>query len=724
MRNPISFLCAWLVAVSLLVMGGTPAAGQHVAASSADSAQEATPVVFADGVAAMQDGDEQQAAQLLQRVMSEDPDYLDETEGSAAYWLGKAYAANDKMDRAIQTWRLGLIALNEEDQFEVRLADAYIRHVFRHTSESNYRLATDAYTRMLRQLDEPLSAEETAVLSQYLANLTPILPDAVKQDAGIAKERIKNQNLSQVEGSPIVTWWRSEDPMPATLENERMVEHLERVAYAQEHFAHAESLTGFDDRGAIYLRYGAPKHREVVKFNESRLTDEIFQPGLSINLSDFPMNEFWSYGDIDRAGYYLFIEGDEGYRIGQFDELLPRQLRSGFSSTSERGRRRAYLSLSAQRAMYRRLSPHHPDLAVRHDEVANYLAQVTDVGIASRNEVDPSEALDSQISRGATFAEKTVRENRNRDEVAAGIRQKNMPQQATRVFREEEALDVAARTARFLEDDGTTRTEVYWSPAPDAMRLSGDQQDELEGQGHDRFDQHIVRLTAAQKNAAYQSRILNRKHYRIGDVNRIEGSTIPTQTLHVRGDTALHHLSLQWDQYLVARDEQGGAQLGPRVKVATMQRDSVRALISDDRVLEMSDLRAMILPPDASATAVEEAIPYPFEQLNPDMTLVLYFEAYHLAFSGEDQTRYTVEYKVRRQGKGGRLVRLFARDGTQSTAAEATYEGSSRTAEEYIMLDLSDWNGKDDLTVTVQVTDEVTGQQVERSIDFGTAARE
>lgn len=721
MRTTVYSLCTWWIAVGLLVASTAPVAAQPTTESTADSVQGAVPVAFTDGVEAMHEGDQQQAAKLLQQVMRNDPNYLDEEAGSAAYWLGKAYAANGKIDRAIQTWRMGIIALNEEDRFEVRLADAYIRHVFRHASTSNYRLATDAYVRMLQQLDEPLTGEETAVLSRHLAKLALILPEGVKQAAGITDARLKNQDLSELKSEPIIKWWRSQDPMPATLENERMIEHLERTAYAQEHYASADSLTGFDDRGDIHLRYGAPKHKEEITFNESRLTDELFRPGLSINLSDFPMNEFWSYGDIDRSGYYVFVEGDEGYRIGRFDELLPRQLRSGFSSTSERGRRRAYLSLATMRTIYRQVSPYHPDLALRHDEVANYLGLVTDVGVSSRNEIDPSQTLSTQTRSGAEFAGKTMRENRNRDEVAARTRRKSMPQQSTRVFREEEALDIAVRTARFLEDDGTTRTEIYWCPAPNAMRLDGDQREELEDQGHSRFGQYIVRLTAAQKDAAYRSRILNRKHYRIGDIDRIEGSTIPAQTLNVRGDTALHHLSLQWDQYLVARDEQGEAKLGPRVKVATLQRDSIRALTSDDRVLEMSDLRVMAMPPEASATAVSEAIPYPFEQVNPEMTLVLYFEVYHLAFTGDDQTRYSVEYEVRRQEKEGSLVRLFSGDDTQSTAAEATYEGSRRTAQEYIMLDLSTWNGEDDLTVTVQVTDEATGQQVERAVDFEAA---
>jgi hypothetical protein len=250
------------------------------------------------------------------------------------------------------------------------------------------------------------------------------------------------------------------------------------------------------------------------------------------------------------------------------------------------------------------------------------------------------------------------------------------------------------------------------------MRLNDDQRDELEEQGHDRFNQFIVRLTAAQKDASYQSRVLNRKHYRIGDIETYDGSTIPAQTLQVRGDTALHHLALQWDQYLVARDAKGDAQLGPRVKVTTSRRDSVEALISDERILQMSDLRAMVIPPEAPTPSVQQAIPYPFPDLSPDLTPVLYFEVYHLALTNDDRARYSVEYTVQRRANDGRLIRLFTGDEPPSTSAETTYEGQRRTTKEYIMLDLSEWNGDDGLTVTVQVTDEATGQQVQRSIDF------
>jgi GWxTD domain-containing protein len=717
MYHTASTFLAGLLGAVLCFGGIAPAAAQQSDAADSDTSGRAMPIMFADGMNAMQDGDEREAAQLLQQVMLRAPGYRDAQRGSAAYWLGKAYAESGQIDRALQAWRLGLIALHNAEHFEVRLADAYVRAVFRYADAENYRLAADAYLRMLQHLDEQPTPSEAAVLVPHLARLKPIVPEHVLASAGLPTERITPQDVTRATSKPLIAWWRSEDPLPATLENERLIEHLERVAHAEEHYASNSSSTGFDARGEIYLRYGEPQHKEVLRFNETRLTDELFRPGVSVNLSDFPMNAFWSYGDIDRSGYYLFVKGDEGYRLGRFDELLPRSLQSGFTS-SPRGQRRSYLALAAMRAMYRRLSPYHPDLAVRHDEVANYLAQVTGVGVMSENEIDTDRSLSTQTRPAATFAEKTLRENRNRDRVAERTRQRSMPKQKSAVLREAEELHIAARTARFLDEDGTTRTEVYWSPLPEAMQLSTDQREDLDEQGYSQFDQFLIRMTAAQKNADYQKRVVNQKHYRIDEIASVDGGTIPAQTLKVHGDTTLHHLAMQWDQYLIASDEPGGARIGPRLKIGTMREDSITALTSDEQVLEMSDLRAMIVPPGAPPTALEQAVPYPLRQINPEMTMALYFEVYHLAFDEADQTRYTVEYEVQRQAPDGRLVRLFRGDETPSTSMEAQYEGQSRTANEYILLDLSAWEGERDLTVTVRVTDAITGQQVERSIEF------
>ena len=47
-----------------------------------------------------------------------------------------------------------------------------------------------------------------------------------------------------------------------------------------------------------------------------------------------------------------------------------------------------------------------------------------------------------------------------------------------------------------------------------------------------------------------------------------------------------------------------------------------------------------------------------------------------------------------------------------------SYTGTSRKTHEYIALDLSEWAGEGELEIHVQVQDETTGQQVERSVFF------
>lgn len=675
-------------------------------------------IAFADGLKAVQQGHEEEAARLLTQVIEEAPTYRDREKGSAAYWLGRAYAANDQPDRAIGIWRVGLIALHEANHFEIHLADAFIRTVFRQKDEANYTLAANAYLRMMRSLDQARTPDEKQQLAQHLKAAALVLPDAVKRNVGLdGVPGEASVNLAAVKPEPLLAWWRREDPLPATRANERLEEHLQRVTHAYDHYAAPDRASGLDDRGEIYVRYGAPENKVSIDYNETRLTDEIFRPGISVNLSDFPMNEFWSYGNIDRSGYYLFVEGDNGYRVGTFEELIPRTLRRNFSS-SARGQRRSYLALATMRAVYRELAPFHPDLALRHDEVANYMAEVSSVGLTSRGNLNRERSLNTQIRRPSAFAEKTVRENQNRDVIAANRREKFMPQQASEALEDMETMAIASRTARFLDENGSTRTEIYWAPEGGALGLSDDQREDLEEEGFERFNDFVIRMTATQKAEDYQERIVNQKHYRVNDLAGAD-ATIPAQTLVTRGDTSMYHLAMQWDEHLVKQTSQGTAEIGPRTKIATFREDSLQALISDDRILEMSDLRVLTVPDGVPETQIaERGIPYPFRTLSPGTPLGLYFEVYHLAFGGNDNTQYTVEYEVERRTERGNLVKLFRGDEEQRTATRTTYEGRSRTAEEYILLNLSEWEGNGRIAITVRVTDEQTGQQVERAVSF------
>ncbi len=72
---------------------------------------------------------------------------------------------------------------------------------------------------------------------------------------------------------------------------------------------------------------------------------------------------------------------------------------------------------------------------------------------------------------------------------------------------------------------------------------------------------------------------------------------------------------------------------------------------------------------------------------------------------------------MERLDKGG-LLRFLGRGRDEGTSAQSQYTGTSRTAKEYILLDFAEWKGKGELEITLRITDEVTGQQVERTLLF------
>jgi len=53
-------------------------------------------------------------------------------------------------------------------------------------------------------------------------------------------------------------FWLRRDPTPVTMVNERLLEHFRRVWYARSHYS--QGRQPWDDRGAVYIRYGEPDH--------------------------------------------------------------------------------------------------------------------------------------------------------------------------------------------------------------------------------------------------------------------------------------------------------------------------------------------------------------------------------------------------------------------------------------------------------------------------------
>ena len=260
-------------------------------------------------------------------------------------------------------------------------------------------------------------------------------------------------------------------------------------------------------------------------------------------------------------------------------------------------------------------------------------------------------------------------------------------------------LQVAFRFARFLDEDGATRTELFWSHPPDTVLT----------------EDRLVQLTTVQKQVDYRTRSWMTNRYAPNEEELAGRAYVHTRTLH--GDTERYHLHLQWELYDAAP---GAAALGQRRRVNVFKVDSLTALNPDPARLEISDLMPSLdldperlETPDSSGFVIK---PYPLPNVTFGTVLALYFEVYHLTFGPDDRTHYTVEFEIARREKGD-VWRLF-RPKEERTAAATAYTGDSRTAHEYIIVDLSEEDKAGPLKVTVRLIDDITGQQVERSIEF------
>ena len=175
------------------------------------------------------------------------------------------------------------------------------------------------------------------------------------------------------------------------------------------------------------------------------------------------------------------------------------------------------------------------------------------------------------------------------------------------------------------------------------------------------------------------------------------------------------HLALQWDQYAMTETGEND-EVGPLLRTHTELVDSLEALLADEMRLEMSDLLPLTSDTKEGAFA-DRATPYPFNLLTEGRQLALSFDIYHLTYGADDRTRYQVRFVVRRgTKKDGLFVPLGGRE--SGTSLAFIRSGESRTAIEMIQVDLSDYSGRGQLEITVEVTDQLDGRTISRKIDF------
>ena len=590
-------------------------------------------------------------------------------------------------------------------------SEAYIDSSLRGGRQDQERFAAAAFLRVLGEAgptaSEPVRRHAAHTLLLWTeAERSRVTPDAEAVFEG-------GGTLRPGAGAALQAWWRRNDPRPATPGHERIVEHLRRVRHAEATFG-ADRFLGFDDRGRVYVRLGAPDIRRS-------LSSHSLAKSVSTDTHFLPRNELWRYTGYGRHGHYLFVKAKHGYAEAGVLDLLPPSMRHGKTGT-------AALTALALRDFYDQLVPRVSEYAPLYDAMSDRVAdlqmrstlQLSSLTQMADTDVDPATGQSRSPPVGRPF----VRDARRLEREVAEKRAQELPQAASEATTAARTLPVAVRTARFLDDDGATETEIYWSVRPHELETEAVIQ-ALAQTRESRARQHLVQVRAQRHQMSYEAaQSAGAQHPLQATATAQPREEEPVFSMRLPGTPDPHHLSVQWDHLVVPdRPSEAPVRVGTNVHWA----DSVQVLPRDPARLALSDLvpiRPGTYNPSRPLRTGDgwTAVPIPFRRIDPNGEVGLYLEVYHLAAGTDGQRQYTVEYAVTKTDVAtSRLGKIFRGDRSETTAASTTRTTRAATAHEYLEIRLDDranLAGADTITLAVQVTDETTGQTAQQTIVF------
>ena len=111
-------------------------------------------------------------------------------------------------------------------------------------------------------------------------------------------------------------FWNSRDSNPATIENERLVEHYKRVMYARIHFSNTQFP--YDRRGEIYVRYGEPDDRKRFMYRANEDPRNNYPPTGKPEVDEIRERN-WQFGyrlKVDPGQVAVLLDQDTKQRVG------------------------------------------------------------------------------------------------------------------------------------------------------------------------------------------------------------------------------------------------------------------------------------------------------------------------------------------------------------------------------------------------------------------------
>lgn len=491
------------------------------------------------------------------------------------------------------------------------------------------------------------------------------------------------------------SFWAGRDPAPATVANERWIEHGRRVAYAREYYGKAEFP--WDARGEVYVRYGKPDHissYEDIRFEtqpgvlavKDRLINQAGAALPHLLLSRRMINNNTGDQVTDDAKTLFTVLGHPVYPVrGVWEYWIYTNVGRGVEVTFVQ---------EYTPGPYRYAGMPHTDAPTLVDVITGE----SFFGRRGKSRFNP--ANDNETKSNLIW-----------QRTNPGIVMHRVALKTPEVYEQDFAtapLDFYYDSARFKAEDRSVELEVYYGIPTRELNY-------IEGAGG--------RLTAYLKRGLALYDEENRPVYRSSE-NMELSTTEPVDTTQLAFVPEMDRLSVAPGTYRLS------VQILDTTsdKSQVYNREVVLAPFGSDS-LRLSDIEmaALIRPSRGSKFAKGdiEVVPNPSLFYMAGQPVFVYYEVYNLEQDEFGLTRYRVSYELHALNKGNIAVRVLKALGrlvgvkkkAEVVTVEYAHEGDRSDEYGYLELDMSNTDPGHQLLI-IRVSDEIAGSRATSEVSF------
>ena len=192
-----------------------------------------------------------------------------------------------------------------------RVGIAFLETVVEEEDEGRYDLAFQVFLWGLSGVD-PNPFRSTVL--EELDRILPILNEEETPRWTALKDSSTVTIARELRG-----FWIQKDPTPTTPLNERLIEHWQRILFARANYRYSiDPPYGTDDRGIIYVKYGAPGREKSGFLGAAEVELLVRVPNdptareAMRRYDSSPQYEVWVYEDLNPSDFVQFLFGNEG----------------------------------------------------------------------------------------------------------------------------------------------------------------------------------------------------------------------------------------------------------------------------------------------------------------------------------------------------------------------------------------------------------------------------